>query len=128
VGRTILSEQCVHVREVMRIVLKKTQLAVAVSVLFFASIAAHSQPQPSDTTLTTNPVFVKNCVKCHGANAQGRYFRGPSLTSKKVAATAEDELRNIITNGKGRMPKYKNKLGSDEINALVHQVKALNQK
>ena len=108
--------------------MKTSQLAIGLCVLFFASIAARSQSQPSDTTLTANPVFVKNCAKCHGANAEGRHFRGPSLISDKVAAASEDELRNIITNGKKHMPKYRGKLASDEIDALVQQVKALNKK
>ena len=108
--------------------MKTSQLAVMLCVLFLASIAAHSQSQPSDTTLTTNPVFVKNCAKCHGGNAEGRHFRGPSLISEKVAAASEDSLRNIITNGKGHMPKYKSKLTSDEIDTLVQQVRALNKK
>jgi mono/diheme cytochrome c family protein len=95
---------------------------------FFTSIAAYSQSQPSDTTLTANPIFVKNCAKCHGGNAEGRHFRGPSLISEKVAAASEDELRNIITNGKGHMPKYKGKLASDEIDTLVQEVKALTKK
>ena len=95
---------------------------------FFTSIAAYSQSQPSDTTLTANPIFVKNCAKCHGGNAEGRHFRGPSLISEKVAAASEDELRNIITNGKGHMPKYKGKLASDEIDTLVQEVKAQNKK
>jgi mono/diheme cytochrome c family protein len=95
---------------------------------FFTSIAAYSQSQPSDTTLTANPIFVKNCAKCHGGNAEGRHFRGPSLISEKVAAASEDDLRNIITNGKGHMPKYKGKLASDEIDTLVQEVKAQNKK
>ncbi len=107
--------------------MKKSHLAFGFSVLFLTSIAAHSQ-SPSDTTLTTNPVFVKNCAKCHGGNAEGRHFRGPSLISEKVAAASEDELRNIVNNGKGHMPKYKGKLASDEIDTLVQQVKSLNKK
>lgn len=108
--------------------MKTSQLATVLCFLFFAYIAAHSQSQPSDATLTTNPVFVKNCAKCHGANAEGRHFRGPSLISEKVTAASEDALRNIITNGKGHMPKYTGKLTSDEIDTLVQQVRALNKK
>jgi Cytochrome c, mono- and diheme variants len=112
----------------MRTAVKKSHLAFGLSVLFLAFIAAHSESQPSDATLTANPVFVKNCAKCHGGNAEGRHFRGPSLISEKVAAASEDELRNIVNNGKGHMPKYKGKLASDEIDTLVQQVKSLNKK
>jgi mono/diheme cytochrome c family protein len=39
-----------------------------------------------------------------------------------------DELRNIITNGKHRMPKYAGKLTPAEIDTLVTQIKAADQK
>jgi len=96
--------------------------------LFFALIAAHAQAQPSDATLIANPVFIQNCARCHGTNAEGRHFRGPSLKSEKVANASEDELRGIITNGKGHMPKYAGKLTSDEIDTLVQEIRALNKK
>jgi mono/diheme cytochrome c family protein len=111
----------------MRFDLKTFHPAIRVCFMFFVFDAV-SQSQPSDATLTANPVFVDNCAKCHGKMAEGRHFRGPSLISKKVAAASADELRNIITNGKGHMPKYKAKLTSDEIDTLVQQIKTLNKK
>jgi cytochrome c551 len=107
---------------------KISQLTTAVCFFLFVFSAAVGQAQSSDTTLTANPVYVNNCAKCHGKNAEGRRLRGPSLISAKVAAASEDELRNIITNGKGHMPKYKGKLTPDEIDTFVQQIKALNRK
>jgi mono/diheme cytochrome c family protein len=97
-------------------------------VLFFAITAAFAQTPPSDTGLTENPVFRKDCAKCHGKTAEGHHFAGPSLISGKTAATSEDELRDIITNGKHRMPKFAGKLTPEEIDALVQQIKAANKK
>ena len=77
---------------------------------------------PADATLISNPVFEKNCAKCHGKSAEGRHFGGPSLVSKKTIATPADDLRNIITNGKGHMPKYSGKLSAEEIDRLVQQI------
>jgi mono/diheme cytochrome c family protein len=37
-------------------------------------------------------------------------------------------LRNIISNGKGRMPKYAGKLTPEEIDALVHQINEARRK
>ena len=108
--------------------MKTSQLTIAVCSLLFVFTAAVGQAQPSDTSLTANPVYANNCAKCHGKSAEGRRLRGPSLISAKVAAASEDQLRNIITNGKGHMPKYKGKLTSDEIDTLVQQTKALNKK
>ena len=108
--------------------MKTSQPAIALCFFFFAFTAANSQSQAQDSSLTANPAFVSNCAKCHGKNAEGRHFHGPSLISAKITAASEDELRNIVTNGKGHMPKYKGKLTSDEIDAMVQQIKALNKK
>ena len=106
--------------------MKTSRLAIAVSslILFFVLTAVFAQTPPSDATLTANPVFQKNCAKCHGKTAGGRHFAGPSLISEKAAATSADDLRNVIANGKGRMPKNAGKLTSEEIDTLVHQIKA----
>jgi mono/diheme cytochrome c family protein len=95
--------------------------------LLCASAALSAQP-PADANLLANPIFQKNCVKCHGKTAEGRHFGGPSLISNKTSAASDDELRNIITHGKGRMPKYATKLTPEEISTLVRQVRALTRK
>jgi cytochrome c5 len=98
----------------------------ACSVLFpFPLCAQNSMPL---TGLTSNPLYEKNCAKCHGKNAGGRKFGGPSLMSIKVASSSDDELRNIITNGKGHMPKYEGKLTAEEIDALIHEIRGLSTK
>lgn len=75
--------------------------------LLIATTSLVAQAPGSNSTLSSNRVFQTSCAKC--------------------PASAE-ELRNIIANGKGRMPKYAGKLSEDEINSLVQQIKSLNQK
>jgi len=104
------------------------QVTMAVHFLFFALTAISAQNPPVDGSLTANSVFQQHCAKCHGKTAEGRHFGGPSLISEKVATTSTDDLRSIITNGKGRMPKYASKLTMEEINTLVQQIMALNKK
>jgi mono/diheme cytochrome c family protein len=106
---------------VAEVTMKLLRLAVC---LFSAAVFA--QNPPSGQTLTVNPVFQKNCAKCHGETAEGRHFGGPSLFLDKPASA--DDLRNIIANGKGCMPKYTDKLTSEEIDTLVQQIEALNKK
>lgn len=79
---------------------------------------------PDDATLISNPVYEKNCAKCHGKSAEGRHFGGPSLVSEKTISASADDLRKIITNGKGHMPKYSGKISAEEIDRLVQQIKA----
>jgi mono/diheme cytochrome c family protein len=106
----------------------KRYLAIAPFFVLIGFVTVFAQAPASDASLTTNPAYQKNCTKCHGKTAEGRRFAGPSLTSKKAAATAAEDLRNIIANGKGRMPKFASKLTPEEIDALVRQVQTLNGK
>ena len=104
----------------MRSNLTKLERILAAPFLFFA-VHAPAQTQPPDATLTANPVYRKNCAKCHGKTAEGRHFGGPSLVSEKTTAA---DLRAMISNGKGRMPKYSSKLTPEEIDKLVEQIQA----
>jgi mono/diheme cytochrome c family protein len=85
-------------------------------------VPAIATGQNASSQLTTNPIFEKQCAKCHGKTAEGRHFGGPSLISGKSTSLSEEDLRNIISNGKGRMPKYAGKLRPEEIDTLVHQI------
>jgi mono/diheme cytochrome c family protein len=111
--------------------LKTSRFTFAVCFLFSVLTPCSAQTQPSDTTLGANPIFQKNCAKCHGKTAEGRHFGGPSLISDKATstkATSTEDMYSIITNGKGRMPKYVGKLTSEEIDILVQQINKLNKK
>jgi mono/diheme cytochrome c family protein len=102
--------------------MKRQQFALFI---IFVSSTLFAQ-NPAGASLLTNPTFQKNCAMCHGKTAEGRHFGGPSLVSDKVSAMSDDELRAVITNGKGRMPKYAGKLTPQEISTLVEQIKVLN--
>lgn len=104
------------------VALKLVQFAVAVCCLSGMLVA---QTPPPDQGLTANPIYEKDCAKCHGKTAEGRHFGGPSLAATSASA---DDLRNIITSGKGRMPKYAGKLTSEEIETLVQQIESLKKK
>ena len=108
--------------------MKASAFSLVLLSLWFAASALTAQAPSSDATLTSNPVFQKNCAKCHGKTAEGRHFGGPSLISDKTAAASAGDLNTIITNGKGRMPKYVGKLTTEEVDTLVRQIKELNTK
>jgi mono/diheme cytochrome c family protein len=111
-----------------RFALQISRLTIAACSLFLGLAGAFAQTPQADTALTENPVFHANCAKCHGKTGEGRHFGGPSLASDKTAAASADDLRNIITNGKGHMPKYAGKLSPEEIDTLVRQIKSLSKK
>lgn len=108
--------------------MKILRFGVVACCVLLAAMTAFAQAQQSDISLLANPVFKKDCAKCHGRTAGGRHFGGPSLHTDKVAAMSEDDLRNIITNGGKHMPKFSSKLMPDQIDRLAAQIKALNAK
>jgi mono/diheme cytochrome c family protein len=108
--------------------LNAKQLTIAVCSFLLTGAASFAQTPPSDATLTTNPVYTKDCAKCHGKTAEGRHFAGPSLIDEKTAAASSEDLHKIIANGKGRMPKFSAKLSPEEIDTLVSEIQALNKK
>ncbi len=108
--------------------MKTLLITVAVGSAFFALTTITAQTPPPEAGLTANPVFQKNCEKCHGKTAEGRHFGGPSLVTEKTTSASADDLRKIITDGKGHMPKYGGKLTPEEIDTLVQQIKAMEKK
>jgi mono/diheme cytochrome c family protein len=108
--------------------LKISGFTLVLGCLLSSPIALSAQTSTAGGTLTENPVFQQHCAECHGKTAEGRHFAGPSLVSKKTTAVSADDLRNIISNGKHRMPKFAGKLTSEEINTLVEQIESLNKK
>jgi mono/diheme cytochrome c family protein len=109
----------------MRTHLKTLLVTAAIAGFFLTLTAAFPQNPPAEQGLLANPVYLKNCAKCHGKTAEGRHFAGPSLISAKASAASADDLRNIISNGKGHMPKFAGKLTPEEIDTLVKQTQAL---
>jgi mono/diheme cytochrome c family protein len=112
----------------VRLVLKILLLAIAFASSPLAFTTTFAQTPPADAGLLANPVYVKNCAKCHGKTAEGRHFGGPSLICEKSVAASTDDLRNVIANGKGHMPKFAGKLTAEEIDTLVRQIQALHKK
>ena len=117
---------CILHGQSREVLLKTSRVILVICLLVFVLAACFGQTPPSDTSLSKNGIFQKNCAKCHGKTAEGRHFGGPSLISDKVSSA--DDLRRIITSGKGRMPRYASKLTSEEIDTLVLQIETLNKK
>ncbi|HTZ95418.1 MAG TPA: c-type cytochrome [Terriglobales bacterium] len=74
--------------------------------------------------------FKAKCAMCHGADGKGATGMGKSLGlrdlgSADVQGQSDADLTNIITNGKGKMPKYDGKLTKDQINDVVKYIRTL---
>ncbi len=89
-----------------------------------AGITGDQESSKTPLKITESSDYKKNCAKCHGTNATGRHFAGPSLKSEKASAATSADLADVISKGKGRMPAFKDKLTPDQINALAVEIKA----
>jgi mono/diheme cytochrome c family protein len=77
--------------------------------------------------------FKSKCAACHGADGSGSTAVGKSmkirdLASADVQKETNAELTAIITNGKGGMPAYKDKLSGDQIKDVVGFIRQLAKK
>ena len=79
-------------------------------------------------------LFAENCAMCHGEDGKGkpnwRAHGQPDFTDPNFQKSRSDqEIGDVIRDGKGRfMPSFKSKLSLDQINELVHQVRAFGKK
>jgi cytochrome c6 len=70
-------------------------------------------------------LFASKCASCHGKDGKGSAV-GLKMGAKDLAEAKKDSEKEIvgaITNGKGKMAAFKDKLSAEEIQALAKYVK-----
>lgn len=77
--------------------------------------------------------FKSRCAACHGADGSGSTSMGKAmhlrdLGSADVQKQTDAELTALITNGKGGMPAFKDKLTTDQIKQIVSFIRSLAKK
>jgi mono/diheme cytochrome c family protein len=72
-------------------------------------------------------LFNSTCMQCHSTN-EGQVLFGPSLyheTKKATGKKTPAEIREIITNGKGKMPPLGSKFDDKQKDDIIAYVKTL---
>ncbi|MCC6446172.1 MAG: cytochrome c [Armatimonadetes bacterium] len=108
-------------------------LSLSLGAVLLAGCAKNASPQPSGPSGPSAPmkspsapvqaadgktIFASNCIRCHGANAQGG--PGPSVKGKPVK-----EIVTTVTNGHGKMPSFKTRLTAAQIQSVADYVSTL---
>ena len=111
--------------------LKKDFIAL-LTVLVFVGLAVAGTPARADEQDAAKQSFQVHCAMCHGPDGRGDTVIGksakiPDLHSAAVQQQSDEALAELIANGKGAMPPFKNSLSSEQIHALVGYVRALVQ-
>ena len=102
---------------------------IVVLTLFPVSIVRANRGQDSAASTAT---FRTKCAMCHGQDGGGsdvgKSMNASDLRSQAVQKLPDAELAQVISNGKGGMPSYKNSLSEDQIHALVTYIHSLGRK
>ncbi len=94
------------------------QIVFALAVVF-AGGAALAQESGGAQQL-----YQSKCASCHGKDGKGTAV-GQKMGAKDFATVkaSESELATVITNGRGKMPAYKEKLTKEQIDSLAKFIK-----
>lgn len=84
------------------------------------------------TAINPAVTYSKNCATCHGKDGRADTFKSRhhvharDLTDARWQSEVSDErILDSITNGRGRMPAFKNKLTTEQITSLVSYIREL---
>ena len=76
--------------------------------------------------------YKAKCQMCHGPDGKGTptgtKMGAHDWHSPEVMKMTDAQISEVITNGKAKMPAYKEKLSADQIKALSAYVKELGKK
>lgn len=114
------------IKQVKRIVVASLTLSSLFLVLTFQSSSRASSMVVGDGAET----FKAKCAACHGpdgtgATAAGKAMKVRDLSSADVQGQTDDQLYEIVTKGKGKMPGYEKTLGAETCKALVAHVRQM---
>src|SRR5260370_37269560 len=104
--------------------------AFAVAALVLTGLLRRAAGEHDSAASAT--LFRSKCAMCHGPDGAGsevgKSLNIPDLRSPAVQKLPNAELVEIISNGKGGMPSFKNSLSAEQIHALVMHVRSLGRK
>jgi cytochrome c553 len=94
---------------------------------FFLSSVLRANFGPDMVASTAT--FRTKCAMCHGRDGSGsqagKSMNVPDLRSPVVQKLSDAQLAQIISDGKGGMPSFKNSLSEDRIQGLVTYTRSL---
>jgi mono/diheme cytochrome c family protein len=97
--------------------------------LFVVSIVRAS---PGPDSAAGSVTFRTKCAMCHGPDGSGsevgKSMNVPDLRSPAVQKLPDAQLAQIISDGKGGMPAFKNSLSEGQIHSLVAHIRSLHAK
>jgi mono/diheme cytochrome c family protein len=105
-------------------------LVLFVGLTFFVVSIVQANPGPDSAT--SSATFRTKCAMCHGPDGSGsevgKSMNVPDLHSAAVQKLPDAQLAQIISDGKGGMPSFKNSLSEGQVHSLVAHIRTLRGK
>ena len=102
-------------------------LLVFSALTLFVSSVVRANLGPDSVASTAT--FRTKCAMCHGQDGRGsqvgKSMNVPDLRSAEVQKLPDAQLAQIISDGKGGMPSFKNSVSEDQIQGLVTYIRSL---
>ncbi len=111
----------------MRHLLKTLAILTLAAVPMLPAQAVHTLGRPAKADPTGGgEIFQRQCVMCHSSQPDTKIV-GPSLyhAMKGPRALTPQAVRQIIANGKGTMPSFRDKLTDQQVADLVAYLRTL---
>jgi cytochrome c6 len=110
--------------------------ASTILLLLFAGltlfVVSTVQANPGPDSAASSATFRTKCAMCHGPDGSGsevgKSMNVPDLRSAVVQKLPDGQLAQIISDGKGGMPAFKNSLSEDQVHSLVAHIRSLRGK
>lgn len=98
-------------------------LVAAVALLLAPAVFADAAPDGQ-------AIFRAKCAMCHGPDGKGQTAMGKNLHLKDLGSEEVQKMKNedmlkLISDGKGKMPAFKDKLDQASIDALITFIRTL---
>jgi cytochrome c6 len=94
------------------------------------SLLAVSLAAPAFAQNSGSDVYKAKCAMCHGtdglaATPVAKMMKVPSFKDPAMVKMTEGQMVEATTNGKAKMPAFKDKLSAAQIKAVVAYIRAL---
>jgi cytochrome c6 len=101
--------------------------------VLFVGLTLHVVPiveaSPGPDSAASSARFRTKCAMCHGQDGGGsevgKSMNVPDLRSPAVQKLSDAQVAQLISNGKGGMPSFKNSLSEAQIHSLVTYIRSL---
>jgi mono/diheme cytochrome c family protein len=105
-------------------------LVLFVGLVLFVVPIVRAAPGPD--ALASTATYRTKCAMCHGQDGGGsevgKSMNIPDLRSPAVQKLPNAQLTQIISDGKGGMPAFKNSLSEGQVHSLVAYIRSLRGK